>query len=211
VGYNGHTPDLRPGGAVSDPSQFADFIRRIRAGDGLAAEELVHRYEPLIRREVRLRLDGQLGRLFDSMDVCQSVLKSFFVRTAAGQYDLDDPSQLVRLLVSMARNKLASEARKQHRQKRDNRRAAEDELALEAAAAGQASPSRVAAGRDLLDAVRQRLTEEERVLADLRGQGHTWEEIAQRIGGTAQARRVQFARALDRVACDLGIDGGADE
>jgi DNA-directed RNA polymerase specialized sigma24 family protein len=111
----------------------------------------------------------------------------------------------------MARNKLASEARKQHRRKRDNRRVAGDEVAMEAAPAAEASPSRVAAGRDLLNAVRQRLTAEERVLAELRGQGHTWEEIAQRVGGNAQARRVQLARALDRVARDLDIDGGADE
>src|SRR5262245_1176938 len=179
---------------MSDPSPFAAFIRRIRAGDGLAAEELVRRYEALIRREVRLHLDdSRLGRLFDSMDVCQSVLKSFFVRTAAGQYDLDDPSQLIRLLVAMARNKLASAAREQHRQKRDNRRVAGDEAALEGALGAEASPSKVAEGRDLLAAVWQRLTEDERVLADLRGQGHTWEEIAERVGGNAHARRVQLA------------------
>src|SRR4051794_842830 len=109
---------------MSDPTPFAEFVRRVREGDALAAEELVRRDEPLVRRTVRLKLeDRQLGRVFDSMDVCQSVLKSFFVRTAAGQYDLDEPAQLVRLLVTMARNKLASEARRQHRQKRDQRRA----------------------------------------------------------------------------------------
>ena len=32
---------------MSDPSPFADFIRRIRAGDGLAAEELVRRLRSL--------------------------------------------------------------------------------------------------------------------------------------------------------------------
>src|SRR4051812_2155900 len=112
---------------MPDPSPFAEFVARVRAGDARAAEELVRRYEPLIRREVRLHLeDRRLGRVFDSMDVCQSVLKSFFVRTAAGQFDLDDPTQLVRLLVTMTRNKLASEARRQHRQKRDNRRAEGD-------------------------------------------------------------------------------------
>jgi hypothetical protein len=89
---------------------------------------------------IDLRLDDRLGRLFDSMDVCQSVLKSFFVRPAAGPYDLDDSSQLVRLLVSMARNELASEAHKQHRQKRDQRRAVGDELALEAPGGGVAEP-----------------------------------------------------------------------
>ena len=48
------------------------------------------------------------------MDVDQSVLASFFLRTAAGRYDLDGPDQLIRLLVRMTRNKLASAARKQY-------------------------------------------------------------------------------------------------
>ena len=91
---------------MSEPNTFTDFIRRVRAGDAQAAAELVRRYEPLIRREVRLRLeDRRLARAFDSMDVCQSVLASFFVRTAAGQYDLEEPGQLVKLLARMARNK----------------------------------------------------------------------------------------------------------
>jgi RNA polymerase sigma-70 factor (ECF subfamily) len=192
---------------MPDPSPFAEFLRRIRAGDGRAAEELVRKYEPLIRREVRLRLeDRRLGRLFDSMDICQSVMKSFFVRTAAGQYELDDPAELIRLLVTMTRNKLASEARRQHQQRRDQRREAGDPAALEGVAEVDPSPSRVVEDRDLLAKVRERLSEEERELADLRAQGLTWEEVASRVGGTAQARRVQLARALDRVARELGID-----
>ncbi len=53
---------------------FADLIRRVRAGDQAAASELVARYEPSICRAARLRLaNSQLGRLFDSLDMCQSV------------------------------------------------------------------------------------------------------------------------------------------
>ena len=40
---------------MTDGVIFGDFIRRIRAGDELAARELVARYEPVIRREVRVR------------------------------------------------------------------------------------------------------------------------------------------------------------
>jgi RNA polymerase sigma-70 factor (ECF subfamily) len=197
---------------MPDPSPFADFVQRVRAGDDRAAEELVRKYEPLIRREVRLHLeDRRLGRLFDSMDVCQSVLKSFFVRTAAGQFDLDEPAQLVGLLVTMARNKLASEARRQNRQKRDQRRAAGGDEALAAVPAADPTPSRAVAGRDLIDQVRQRLTPEERELADLRAEGLSWEEVAARVGGNAHARRVQFGRAIDRVAREMNLDGDADD
>jgi RNA polymerase sigma-70 factor (ECF subfamily) len=168
----------------------------------------VRKYEPLIRREVRLQMDDQrLSRVFDSLDVCQSVLASFFVRAAAGQYDLERPEQLVKLLVTMARNKLASVARAQHRQRRDNRRIAADSgEQLDRTADDGPTPSKRAAGKELLEQVRQRLSEEERQLVELRCEGLEWAEIAARLGGTAQARRVQFGRALDRVAKELGLD-----
>ena len=192
---------------MSDPNTFADFLRRIRAGDQQAAAELVRRYEPLIRREVRLHLEDQrLGRLFDSMDVCQSVLASFFLRTAAGEYDLDQPEQLVGLLVRMARNKLASAARRQSRQKRDHRRAVGGGDALDRLPATGDSPSELVAGRELLQRLLALLKEEERQLVELRGQGLAWADVAERLGGTAQARRMQLARTLDRVGRELGLE-----
>jgi RNA polymerase sigma-70 factor (ECF subfamily) len=67
---------------------FHDLVRRVRSGDDAAAAKLVRHYGPALRRAVRTRLtDPELRRLLDSMDICQSVLASFFVR-AAGQYDL---------------------------------------------------------------------------------------------------------------------------
>src|SRR6516165_5183365 len=103
-------------------NSFLTFLDRVRTGDQKAAAELVRRYEPEIRREVRLRLrDPRLRRDFDSMDICQSVLASFFVRAALGQYELDRPEQLLKLLVTMTRNKLVHQVRRQRRQRRDNR------------------------------------------------------------------------------------------
>ena len=99
---------------MADESVFADFLLRIRAGDEQAAAELVRRFEPAIRLEVRMRLgDPRLRRVLDSMDLCQSVLASFFLHVAAGRYDLERPDQLVRLLVAIARNKVAYQARRQ--------------------------------------------------------------------------------------------------
>ena len=80
---------------MSSENLFDDLVRRVCAGDAAAAEEIVRRYETAIRVAVRTRLsDPALRRQFDSMDICQSVLASFFLRAAAGQYDLHDPAQL---------------------------------------------------------------------------------------------------------------------
>ena len=127
------------------------------------------------------------------MDIVQSVLQSFFLRAAVGQYDLDEPGQLNALLVAMARNKLAEQVRFEQRDRRDVRRVEGDRL-VDATRSTEPSPSRVVAGKDLLDEFRHRLNEEERRLADLRGEGRTWAELAALVGGTPEGRRKQYAR-----------------
>jgi RNA polymerase sigma factor (sigma-70 family) len=197
--------------SMSDETVFAGFMRRIRAGDEQAARELVERYEPVIRREVKMRLrDPRLYRRLDWMDICQSVLASFFLRAASGQYDLNQPDQLLRLLVVMTRHKLSKQERRHRADKRDYRLAEErDPADLEGRPGAEPTPSRLVAGRELLEAFRARLSEEERMLADLRGQGYEWAEIAARVGGTAQARRMQLARAVRRVELQLeGCEAG---
>lgn len=187
---------------------FEALIRRVRAGDARAAAELVQQYEPEIRRAIHVRLtDPRLRRVMDTMDICQSVLGNFFVRVAAGQFDLDQPDQLVRLLVVMARNKLRDQARRQHAGRRDQRRveAAGEEL-LAAVADTADSPSQLVAGRDLLDAMRRRLSDEERFLADQRAAGREWDNIAVDLGGSPEALRKKLTRAIDRVAHELGLD-----
>jgi RNA polymerase sigma-70 factor (ECF subfamily) len=196
---------------MPDAVSFEELIRRVRAGDQEAAAEVVRRYEPAIRRAVRFRLtDARLGRVLDSMDICQSVLASFFVRAAAGQYDLERPEQLLQLLAAMARKKLAFQARKERAQRRDNRRvaASPDE---EVFVAGDPSPSRHAAARELLEEVRRRLTPDERRLAELRAAGLEWTAIALQVGGSPEALRKKLARAVERAARALGLDDLASD
>jgi hypothetical protein len=83
----------------------------------------VRQFEPVIRLAVRRGLrDPGLHRQFDPPDICQSVLLSSFARAGAGQYELERPPQLLRLLVAMARNTLAVQARKLRTRRRDSRR-----------------------------------------------------------------------------------------
>jgi RNA polymerase sigma factor (sigma-70 family) len=191
---------------MSADLSFDELIRRVGSGDEQAAVQLVRDFEPVVRRVLRGRLrDARARREFDSMDISQSVFAIFFVRVATGQYDLKDPDDLIKLLLTMTRNKVAEKMRRQHRLRRDSRRTVGgvEELAL---AGVDPTPSSVIAGRELLEQARQRLSEEERKLVELRGQGLSWEEVAASLGGTAGARRNQLARALDRVAHELRLD-----
>jgi RNA polymerase sigma-70 factor (ECF subfamily) len=190
-----------------EQDSFVGFLKRVRAGDQQAAADLVRLYEPEIRREVRLRLrDTRLRRDFDSVDICQSVLASFFVRAALGQYELDDPHQLVKLLVTMTRNKLIGKVRKQRTQIRDHRRlASEGHDRLKAVAAGP-TPSELVMGSELLEEFRKRMSPQEWQLAERRSQGLQWAQIAAELGGTPDGLRKQLARAVDRIARELGLD-----
>jgi RNA polymerase sigma factor (sigma-70 family) len=191
---------------MSELDGFAEFVTRIRAGDATAAEELVQRYEPLVRREIRLRMvDSRLSRVYDSVDFSQAVLASFFLRAGEGEYELNDPQDLVRLLVTMARNKLASGARQLLNQKRDGQRRDVDEPTLAQIPEISETPSSAVELIELVEEAKRRLTDEERNLAELRKQGKSWEEIGELTGGSPQARRMQLARAFDRVSKELGI------
>jgi RNA polymerase sigma factor (sigma-70 family) len=191
----------------SDNNSFLTFLDRVRTGDQKAAEELVRMYEPEIRREVRLRLrDSRLRRDFDSVDICQSVMASFFVRAALGQYDLQKPDELIRLLVTMTRNKLVSQVRKQQTQGRDlRRRDAAGQEKLQNVAQGP-TPSLLVANEELIQEFRKRMSPDEWRIAERRTQGLAWDAIAAELGGTSEACRKQLSRAVDRVSQELGLD-----
>ena len=58
---------------------------------------------------------------------------------------------------------------------------------------------------DLLQAVQQLLTPQERYLAEQRALGRDWAALAAELGGQPDALRMQLARAMDRVARQLGL------
>jgi RNA polymerase sigma-70 factor (ECF subfamily) len=190
--------------------RFSDLMRRVRAGDEEAATAVVRHYEPVIRRVVRIRLvDARLRRVLDSTDICQSVLGSFFIHAALGQYEVETPEQLLKLLTQMARNKLIDQARRQAVRDADDRAIADADLRL--VAAPGPSPSGQVALRELLQEARRRLSAEERRLLELREQGREWSEIAAELGGTPEALRKRFARGVNLVAQQLGLDENTDD
>jgi RNA polymerase sigma factor (sigma-70 family) len=191
---------------MPDDLTFADLMVRVRRGDAQAAEQLFRQFESQVRLEVRLRLrDPRLRQRIDEDDVCQSVLLSFFVRVRLGEYDVATPGELVRLLAGMARNKVAAQARRHAADCRDFRRT-QGLASAGTAAAADATPSHVVSTEELLREVRARLSKDEQSIADLRAEGRSWAEVAQELGGTADARRMQLQRAADRVGRELGLE-----
>jgi DNA-directed RNA polymerase specialized sigma24 family protein len=197
---------------MEEHPSFAQLIQRVRAGEMSAAEVLVRHYEPVIRRAIRVRLvNPALRRTVDSVDICQSVMGSFFVRAALGQYDLDSPEQLAGLLIRLARNKVADVARRAQAEKRDLRRVQHDAAAMEGVVDGHDSPSQMVAGAELLQKFREKLQPDELLLADRRAEGREWNDLAAELGENGEALRKRLRRAVDRVARELGLEEMIDE
>lgn len=192
---------------------FGELLRLVRAGDATAAEELVRRYEPEIRRTIRVRLtDPRLRRVVDSLDVCQSVLANFFVRASLGEFDLQRPEDLIALLVTMVRHKVVDQTRRLQAHKRDQRRVEfGGDSILDRVSAQGASPESVVANRDLLAEARRRLTDDERYLAEQRAAGREWQELAAELGVEPDSLRKKLSRALDRVSKQLNWEATDDE
>jgi len=184
---------------MPEDDDFAELILRIRRGDAQAAQELIRKYEPAIRREARLRLGPSLRPLFDSMDLCQSVLGSFFVRIAAGHFELESPARLMKLLVVMTRNKVRQKARRRH----------EGGLGVREPLAADEDHANRILNQDFLREFRLRLSDDERQLWDRRGNDASWQHIASDLGATPEALRQQYSRAIHRVARELGLEEGS--
>jgi RNA polymerase sigma-70 factor (ECF subfamily) len=199
----------KEGRAMSEEA-FRDLLRRVRAGDQEAARELVRQYEPAIRRSVHGPLGAMgLRHVLDSADICQVVLANFFVRLSGGQFELSHPEELLKLFVTMARNRLLDEARHQRAGRRDHRRQVTDlsEHCLAGLCDEGPTPSRIVSTRDLIEAVSRRLAPEERELLEQRALGHEWTTLAEQRGATPVALRKRLTRALSRALAELRLQG----
>src|SRR6516165_2079219 len=86
------------GGVPDRGGELRAFLDRIRAGDELAARELLARYEAQVRLVVRRQLPRLLRSRFDSLDFLQSVWGSFFHRVRTTPTEFDDGRHLVAFL-----------------------------------------------------------------------------------------------------------------
>ncbi len=99
-----------------------ELLERIRDGHQDAAYALYARYaEPLIR-VARGQTAHELRTRFDPEDVVQSVFRTFFRRVSNGQYVVPEGSELWKLLLVMALNKLRTLGAHHRAEKRDVRR-----------------------------------------------------------------------------------------
>ncbi len=181
---------------------FQHLVERVRARDPEAAVEIVRLFEPDIHRFVRSKLRHRTElRYLDPVDISQSVWGGVFAHLVDGHLVIDDPEQFLHLLTRMAENNLRNCRRHPGR-----RAHIEDSSVLDALPTRDGDTSDDLCHEELLVEFRRRLSAEEQVLADGRAAGKDWQELADEVGGTPDAVRMQLQRAIRRICAQLGLD-----
>jgi DNA-directed RNA polymerase specialized sigma24 family protein len=181
--------------------ELQEFLAKIQGGDDCAVEAMLREWDPFLRRVIRLRLlDGRLRRAVDTSDILQSLLKDFLRRPGAGEPSEASPAELSAYLAAAVRHKV------QTRWRKERRHAGSLPEEWEPASLEPDVGKRVE-DRDLVEAIRSRLDESTRSLLDLRAQGLTWQDVAARVGGGADALRMRVNRAVAAVLTELGDRG----
>lgn len=185
-----------------------ELISKALHGDQVASTELVAQLEPVILRAVRVHLapHDPLRRLFDSTDICQSVLMRFLHKAGKGAFAFEDAGAVRALLQEMAADKFIDKRREATTRRRDFRREELRGWRVFEEPDAKAGPEEIAQRRELYFEVRRRMTAREQELADLWTAGHTFAEIAAQLSGEDGARlgpdavRMILKRAFSRVA-----------
>ncbi len=181
---------------------FPELLARLRSGDQDAARQVFQRFASRLVGLARARLDARLRAKVDPEDVMQSVLKSFFVRTAAGQFDLADWDGLWSLLTVITLRKCGHKVEHFQAACRDVRReepppAGDDSAASWEAIAREPTPEEAAGLTDTVEGLLRGLDEADRRIVELALQGHSVPEISAQAGVSERTayRRLEFIKA----------------
>ena len=189
------------------PNQFQHLLKLVRSGNPKAISKLLAEYEPFVRRAMRFRLArASLQSAADSVDVCQSVFGSLFIRLVAGEYELATEEDLNKLLYSIANNKFLALQRRELAKRRDRRLTVSLDTRVEIADKRQVTPERLLSLMELMTKFESNLEPDEWQLYQLRKQGQSWHSIATQVNDDPIVLRKRLSRAVRRVALALRIE-----
>ena len=173
---------------MSDAVPVADLLQRFQAGDQRAAEELFARYAQRLTRLAEQHLSRKLAGRMDGEDVVQSVFRTFFRRSADGEFRVDSSAQLWQLLVKITLLKARAKGRYHTADKRDAgaEQPGGTEGWLPQAVAHDPGPEEAAALVDQIETLLRGLPPLHAQVLEHRLEGHHVTDIAARLGVSRQ-------------------------
>lgn len=183
--------------------EFQSLILAVQAGDQEAARVLHDDYYRHVIAVVRRSLMDSIRSKFDSQDFAQTVWAILF-SDLSKLNGITEPTQLIRLLTSIARNKVTDENR---RRTQTQKHSVHMETIIAADDDGQMSligndptPSQCAIAHETRELFESRLAPEHLQILELKIEGQTNQAIADKLRINERTVR----RALQRV--EQGID-----
>jgi RNA polymerase sigma factor (sigma-70 family) len=158
-----------------------NVLAELCSGDQAAAQQVFLAYEPYLRKAIRRQLPAPLRSKFDSEDILQSVWADVLRGFREAGYCFLDADHLRGFLYIATRNRLIDRMRQHHR-------AAEREEPLgegdeqHALASLEPRPSEAAQALDLWQRLLAQCPPEHRPILELKRQGYSLGEIADRTG-----------------------------
>jgi RNA polymerase sigma factor (sigma-70 family) len=154
----------------------------LQAGDEEAARQLFDRYAEQLVLLARRRISQRLSSRIDAEDIVQSVFRTFFHRARQGQFHVEDPDDIVKLLARITVYKTFRQVAFHRRAKRnasqETGQVDDAQEMLMKLLAGEPSPEETAAFLDQLEHFLGKLKAEERQILEMRMEGHSNVDIA---------------------------------
>ncbi len=183
-----------------DTPDDRELIAAFKAGSESAATELFDRYCEKLMRLARKRIGQRMASRIDPEDVLQSAFRTFFCRVRNDEFTFEGQHDLFKLLVRLTVNKTLRQVAHHRAAKRDPAReagqGAEDDDLLARLTADDPTPEVELALLDEFEKLLSQLPEFDQKVLELRFEGYSTAEIAQRLG--SYERKVR--RVLERVA-----------
>ncbi len=185
---------------------LAQTLQDAQNGDQSAWEALFRECYPKVRRVVRRKLDRSMRSLYDSTDFASDVMKSLAANL--NQLSFVSIESLFKFLAQVAEQKVIDEHRRRHTLKRDvtrERRFSADENDAGTVQLPSAEPtaSQQAQANEVQAWLLNRQDEDERTIIDLKHQGYSTADIADKTGWNV--RKVQrFLKDLHDSLHDSG-------
>ncbi len=176
-----------------------DLIQRLREGSGTAAREVFDRYVERLLGLAKRRIGARMNSRLDPEDVVQSVFRSFFSRMKNDQFQINAEDDLFKLLVRITVNKTLRQIAHHRAAKRDpgheTAQGSDAQDMLMQVMDAEPTPETVVTFMDHLEHFLKQLPKQDREILELRLQGFSTEEIAQKLG--SYDRKIR--RVLERI------------